>query len=227
MSGVVVVAPHNTLGFDCNAPVDDEGARAFYEHGFRFALRYVPRVTPKSHDLSALEIRALHDAGLAVMAVQHVESERAWVPSKTKGDAYGNVAAATCNALGIPAGVTVWLDLEAVARETTPGTVIAYCNAWYDGVAAEGYVPGVYVGWRCGLTPDQLYNALKFQRYNAAYNLNLDEYPSVRGVCMKQRVPLRSEPPAGIRFPIDIQTVVTDHLGARPTVFAPEGWLRL
>jgi hypothetical protein len=59
--------------------------------------------------------------------------------------------------------------------------VIAYCNAWYDGVAAAGYVPGLYVGYQPGLTGAQLYADLRFQAYWAAYNVDGVSTPHPRG----------------------------------------------
>jgi hypothetical protein len=216
--------PAGTLGFDCNNPLDAEGAVAFYEHGYRFAVRYVRRELARTTDLSAAEIQRLHDAGLAVGVVQHVESESSWVPSTDKGNEYGVNAAAACGLIGIPQGVVIWCDLEGVAKGTPAATVLAHCNAWFDAVAGQGYVPGIYVGWRCGLTPDQLYRGLKFSHYWGAYNLNADEEPSVRGIQMKQHAALRKDVPSRVGFPIDTDSVKADKLGGLPTMYAPDGW---
>jgi hypothetical protein len=53
---------------------------------------------------------------------------------------------------------------------TAAADVIAYCQAWYIAVHSAGYVPGIYVGYDTGLTPDQLYNSISFQHYWQAYN---------------------------------------------------------
>ncbi|HEV8448598.1 MAG TPA: glycoside hydrolase domain-containing protein [Gemmatimonadaceae bacterium] len=219
------VAPAGTLGFDTNTPLDAEGAVAFYEHGYRFAVRYVRRVLARANDLSVAEIQRLHDAGLAVSVVQHVESETSWVPSVDKGAEYGANAAAATGLLGIPQGVVVWCDLEGVARGTPAATTLAHCNAWFEAVAGQGYVPGIYVGWHCGLTPDQLYRGLKFAHFWGAYNLNSDEEPAIRGLQMKQHAALHKDVPAGLPYSIDVDTVRADNLGGLPIVYAPDGWL--
>lgn len=220
----VVIIPSGARGFDANAVIDAEGARAFFERGYRFAVRYVPRVQSRPNDLSAAEIQDLTDAGLAVMPVQHVESESSWVPSGAKGARYGDTAAAACREVGLPHGVTVWCDLEGVKAGTSHAVVIRHCNAWFDSVRAAGYQPGLYVGWHSGLTSDELYHKLRFERYWAAYNLNADQEPAVRGVQMRQHSATHADVPAGILFEIDTDTVRADRLGALPTAFAANGW---
>lgn len=187
MNGVAIAAPGGIKGFDCNTFVSTDSGRALHALGHRFALRYVRRLQPRSNDLSTAEIENLFKAGLALMPVQHVESESSWLPSDEKGRMFGDNAASSCLALGIPKGVTVWLDLEGVATGTPAEAIVRYCNLWFQRVAAVGYQPGLYVGWHCGLSPEQLYTRLRFQRYWAAYNLNRDQEPATRGVCMKQR----------------------------------------
>jgi hypothetical protein len=217
----VQAIPAGMRGFDCNVPVTYAAARAFVDAGYRFAVRYVPRVVSKPHDLTREEVANLHRAGLAVMPVQHVASETAWTPTAALGARYGITAGATAQTLGIGAGTTVWLDLEGVAPSVGAYDIIGYCNAWWGHVHAIGYQPGLYVGWHAGLTPMQLYRALKFSRYWAAYNLNRDQYPAVRGVCMKQGA---GKPPSGIGYPIDTNLVHADALGGLPQAWAPDEW---
>lgn len=223
MKGQVITAPSALKGFDCNSIVSTEAGRRLHALGHRFAVRYVRRNQVRSNDISTAEINQLFSAGLALMIVQHVESDRSWTPDATKGAQYGDNAASSCLALGIPRGVTVWLDLEGVAVGVPDEQVIRYCNIWYDRVAAVGYQPGIYVGWHAGLTADQLYRRLKFSRYWAAYNLNVDQYPAVRGICMKQREPTVEESRA-VTFPIDGNTIKADKKGDLPTLFAPQEW---
>jgi hypothetical protein len=223
MNGHAIVSPSGIKGFDCNSVVTTQAGRALHALGHRFAVRYVRRSQPRVNDISEGEIAQIFPAGLALMIVQHVESDRSWKPDDTKGAQYGDNAASSCLALGIPRGVTVWLDLEGVAEGTDAEQIIRYCNIWYDRVAAVGYQPGIYVGWHAGLTPDQLYKRLKFSRYWAAYNLNRDQEPAVRGVCMKQREPTVPESQA-VTFPIDGNSIRPDKAGDLPTLFAPEEW---
>lgn len=219
------LAPAGALGFDANARLDATDATILRAAGYTFAVRYLPRLhaaldNPKYHDLNADEVDTLHAAGLAVMAVQHVESETSWVPTDDKGTLYGNTAALVAAACGLPRGTTLWLDLEGVADGVADTDVMAYCFAWFAQVEGCGFQAGLYVGWHSRLSPQQLYQ-LPFTRYWGAYNLNADEFPAVRGICMKQRAAVR---PAGIAFDLDADVVHADAKGDLPTVFAPDGW---
>lgn len=124
--------------------------------GFTFAIRYLSRGTPEEEgDLDAQEVSDILGAGLALMAVQHVQNA-GWVPSQELGAQYGQAAATNAQAAGLAPGVTLWLDLEGVASDTPADTIGQYCNAWFQAVSAGGYRPGLYVGADCGLTGDQL-----------------------------------------------------------------------
>jgi hypothetical protein len=125
------------------------------------------------------------------MVVQHVAMP-GWHPTGSLGASYGAIAAEESRMVGVPQGVAVWCDLEGVARRdehgdrTDPRDVISFCNEWHDAVKLAGYDPGLYVGDSCILNAHQLYYNLKFRRYWSAYNLNRDQFPEVRGVCMWQ-----------------------------------------
>jgi hypothetical protein len=208
--------------------VSAASAIAFRRRGYRFCVRYVRRNKPHPSALSAAEARSLLNAGIGLMLAQYVESDTSWIPSAAKGTKNGDVAAAEAEKLGVPWGVTVWCDLEGVAPEGTPAQkVIDYCNRWHIAVAGAGYVPGLYVGYRAGLTPTQLYRSLRFSHYWGAYNLDADKYPATRGLQMKQlRAGLRdSVSETGIDFQVD--RISADKLGGRPTLLAPAGWPEL
>lgn len=224
MSGAVHAAPAGLRGFDCNTKVTPAIAAAYYGLGFRFCVRYVPRTEPGNpYDLDASEAQVIMMAGLGLMAVQHVKPEN-WVPTPALGSAYGAVAARRAAACGLPNGTSVWCDLEGVAVGTPAEQVIGYCNSWYDQVAAFRYKPGLYVGWHCGLTGMQLYRALKFQSYWAAYNLNAENYPLVRGVQMQQGAAKPGDRPAQHAVEIDTDVTRTDALGGQAMVWGPECW---
>lgn len=223
MSPLVVPAPDQARGFDCTVMLSDEGAAAFQAHGYAFAVRYVSRAdAPNRNDLAAPETERILAAGLGLMAVQHVESELAWVPTEAKGLANGKAAAAGVAAAGLPAGAMVWCDLEGVARSVGCDAVIGYCHAWWDVVHRSGFVPGLYVGYHARLSPEQLYN-LPFEHYWAAYNLNADEYPATRGCQMHQWAARGSDRPPGIGFEFDVNTVLADNLGGLPMMVTAGG----
>lgn len=224
LPGHVYSVPDGVRGFDTAQTVTASAALAFRRAGFRFAVRYVRRDKPHASALKANEARSLLSVGIGLMIVQYVESETAWTPSATKGTRNGGIAAIECELLGVPWGVTVWCDLEGVAPGTSSKRVIDYCNAWHAAVSGAGYVPGVYVGYRAGLTPTQLYRALRFAHYWGAYNLNVDQYPGVRGIQMKQSKARASERPHGVSIDFQADRVRADALGGRPTLLALEGW---
>jgi hypothetical protein len=151
--GHVFTAPDGVRGFDTASTVTPSAAAALYKHGFRFAVRYVRRDKPHASALSAKESKYLLDAGLGIMPVQYVESDTAWKPTAAKGSRNGQIAAEEADKLDFLWGVTVWCDLEGVAVGTPAQSVIDYCNRWHSEVSRAGYVPGLYVGYRAGLTP--------------------------------------------------------------------------
>jgi hypothetical protein len=223
-NGRVATAPSGTKAFDTNTVVSLNASRAFAAKGYRAVARYVPRLTARANDLSTGEIDNIFMGGLAVMPVQHVESAESWTPTDDKGRQYGHGAADHCLAIGIPGGTNVFLDLEGVAIGTPHEQVIRYCNYWHDVVASAGYLPGIYVGWHTILTPDELSRRLKFTRYWGAYNLNGDQMPSGRGLCMKQHEAKAGDKPDGISYEIDVDSISPDKQGGLPVVFAPQEW---
>ena len=207
------------LGIDTNNVIKASSASDLVKAGYSFALRYIPRTsiaTSIPHDLNCAELGIIRKAGLLIMPVQHVENESRWVPTADKGHLYGEYAGTYCNILGIERNTTVWLDLEGVGVDVNASIVIEYCNNWYDKVVLAGYKPGLYVGWRAGLSATRLYKDLKFALYWGAYNLNKDQFPITRGLCMKQSLPrlVESLDIPTINFNKDL--VFADLLGSLP-----------
>lgn len=227
LPGHVFAAPDGVRGFDTAETVTQSAAAAFRRHGYRFCVRYVRRDKPHASALSPKEAKYLIAAGIGLMLVQYVESDTAWIPSAVKGTKNGEIAASESEKLGVPWGVTVWCDLEGVRPGTPAQKVVDYCNRWHAAVSSAGYVPGVYVGYRAGLSRMQLYRSLRFTHYWGAYNLNLNQYPAVRGLQMKQSVRRQRDavPNAGISYQVD--KISADALGGRPTLLALDGWPEL
>lgn len=225
LAGQLFGVPDSVKGFDANQVISDAAARAFVAAGYRFAIRYVRRLAAHATDLQPDEATRLLAAGLAIACVQHVESETSWVPSAEKGATQGMIGAGDVARIGFPAGTMLWLDLEGVATNVPATEVIAHCNAWHTVVSAAGYLPGLYVGWRCGLSASQLYHELPFIRYWSAGNLNNDELPAIRGVCMRQQWRKPPDVPPGVTVDFNVDRVATDERGGRPVVFGPAGWL--
>jgi len=199
-----------TRGFDCNFILSPDKARHYRDQSFAFALRYIRRQHITDHDLTSSEANDILDTGLMLGIVQHVESENSWNPSSAKGEAQAVVAVAELQRIGAPSETQCWLDLEGVNPLVPPKDIVAFCNRWHKILSDAGYETGLYVGWHCGLSATELYHDLAISRYWSAYNLNGDETPAVRGVCMKQYAN------AGDTS-IDVDMVVRDSLGGLPT----------
>jgi Domain of unknown function (DUF1906) len=227
LPGHVFAAPDGLRGLDTAETVTASAAVALRKNGFRFCVRYVRRDKPHASALSANEAKSLLNAGLGIMAVQYVESESSWKPTGAKGSRNGEVAASEAEKLGLPWGVTIWCDLEGVEVGTPAERTIDYCNQWHAAVGGAGYVPGLYVGYRAGLTRLQLYRSLRFTHYWGAYNLNADQYTAVRGLQMKQSRRRPEDLPAGLGFDFQVDRVSADALGGRPTLLALDGWPEL
>ena len=164
LHGTVMEAADGARGFDADRPVSAAVAAKFAGDGYTFCARYLSRGTRQAApDLTAAEAEAILSAGLALVPVQHVAPE-GWTPTAALGTEYGNLAAAHAGAVGFPAGVNVWCDLEGVAAGVTVDAVTGYCAAWFEAVKKEGFVPGLYVGACCVLNRPQL-EALPFAHF--------------------------------------------------------------
>jgi hypothetical protein len=105
--------------------------------------------------MNATRLGYVLDAGLAFMPVT-------FAGEYNDG---GEDECAQLKALGIPAGATVWLDLEGIhAYRMDPITLSAKINSWATAIQAGGWMPGLYVGAPQPLTSKELY-ALKVVRY--------------------------------------------------------------
>ena len=172
LPGTVARAPQGIIGFDSDTKINSAQARQYFARGFRFCVRYVSRddASRKNNekrgtpDLSIDEARTILDAGMAIMAVQHVANP-GWHPTAQLGHTYGENASSYAADAGLPAGVNLWLDLEGIAKGTSHQDIIAYCNAWFDAATTSGYVPGVYVGFDVFLSSDELFFDLKMKHY--------------------------------------------------------------
>lgn len=214
--------PSGSKGFDCNTRVTADAAQRFYDAGYHFAVRYVRRAGPHDYDLSVREVADLLRAGLGLMVVQHV-APPGWIPTPGVGRIYGEIAAREADAAGVSAGTTLWCDLEGVKHGTPHADVIGFCNSWYDAVRSGRFSPGLYVGDSCGLTANELYRNLRFRRYWAAYNLNRDEYPAIRGAQMRQHAAVKSDHVAGIDYEFDVNIIGRDAMGDSPRLLLPSG----
>ena len=173
LSGRIQKAPAGSKGFDTDVPLSLAKAKQFKDDGYVFCARYISRLSTDDEvangDLTRAEAENILNAGLGLMAVQHV-SRTGWQPTGSKGTVYGNNAVNNAIFSGLPPGINVWLDLEDALTGVdraglSDSDVINYCNNWFDRVSSAGYVPGVYVGFDAVLDSDQLFHSLNCQHY--------------------------------------------------------------
>ncbi len=204
----VAAASHvGALGFDSVQAIASvaQGQR-MYASGMRFAMRYLGTTTPTEVDM-------LHSAGLAVMPVTY-SRKPGWVPSASLGHADAIVALAHLKALGIPRGVTVFLDLEGPGGHAQD--VVDWVNAWAADMKTAGYDPGLYVGYGTLLTSHELM-ALGVDRYWHSISRVTDSSGALAepgcGWCVYQLQPSRMW--EGVW--IDVDVIQADYQGRLPT----------
>lgn len=131
---------------------------------------------------------------------------------------------AQLKALGIPAGCTVWLDLEGMkAWKTDPKVLIAKIEAWAAPIVAAGYIAGLYCGVPQPLSSEELWALKGITRYWKGQGRQVDRYgelaePSGCGWCMYQMYPSYNmgSPPVWV----DSNMVGQDYKGRTPTMVA-------
>jgi len=217
LRGTVTTAGNGFHGFDTDSQLTQGHAAAFREMGFQFCIRYLSRSTPQAGgDLSPEEAQAILEGGLSLMAVQHV-MKPGWVPTVALGAQFGAAAATNAQGIGLPPGVTVWLDLEGVRSGVETEDVIGYCNAWFDSVAGVGYEPGIYVGSNCALNGDELFWRLRTKHYWRSGS-SVPDVPH-RGYQLVQRISPERDSVNGVEIDRDLCT--PDILGGAATWLAP------
>lgn len=129
---------------------------------------------------------------------------------------------AQLRALGIPPGVTVWLDLEGrKAWDTEASKLLGLIEAWAAPISAAGYVAGLYCGVPQPLTGKQLYKLSGITRYWKGQGRQVDRPTGAIaepdcGFCMTQMYP--SITLAGVL--VDANMVGQDYRGRLPTMLA-------
>jgi Domain of unknown function (DUF1906) len=217
LPGRVAPVAAGNIGLDTDTIITPAVAAGLFASGFRFSVRYLSRTQPQSAtDLSPAEATNILGAGLGLMAVQHCDRQ-GWSPTAALGNQYGLAAAVNATSVGLPSGVTIWLDLEGPLASTPAENVIAFVNAWASQVSTPtyNYVPGLYVGFQDILTSDQLYWRLRLKTYWSSASTVPDV--AQRGYCMIQS--LAPSPVDGIS--IDRDVVQFDNFGGVPTLLLP------
>lgn len=200
-----VQARFPALGVDTVAKIDASHAAALYGAGMRFAMRYLGSIT-------AQEIAGLTGAGLMVSFICYPPQHSGWAPTASDGLARGKAAVVQAKALALPAGVTIWIDLEGCRGPASATT--AWCEAFAAELVAAGYQAGLYVGAAPGgLNSAELYALKKVTRYWHSCSRSIPE-PANRGYCLEQLYK-PNQTIAGVV--VDVNCVRHDFLGCLPT----------
>lgn len=195
---LVETAYVGALGFDTDTKLDAIHAGRLASAGYHFCVRYLSLGAAQPGDLDAQEVQVIIPS-LALMAVQHVR-EPGWIPNALMGRADGEAAVKNALRAGIPAGVSVYWDLEGCAQVSRPADVVAFADAWYHEVRGAGFLPGVYVGASCILDAHDLYHKLPFSQYWRSFSRVPDV--DVRGYSMLQLYDTQTV--AGTAIDIDV-----------------------
>lgn len=179
--------PPGSRGTDSVQDIRPDQAKALRASGFDFAVRYL-------HNTTRDEVEGIISAGLGFMPVTYA------------GAFNGADAVAHCAAIGLPTGVTVWLDLEGQnVFHLDPQIVIDSVNAWARPVRAANFQPGLYVGVPQPLTSEELY-ALAVVRYWRGQGSIRDRHNALAepkcGWCVYQTYP--SQMRCGVYVDVDI-----------------------
>lgn len=196
------LATFPAFGIDTVMPLDVAACRFLVREGFHFVVRYLGKLTPE-------ELRTVLCSGLALMPVT-TSRKPGWTPSGELGERDGDNALLYLQALQIPEGVTVWLDLEGSAGPAR--ATIDWVNAWSLVVLSAGYQPGLYVGANAGLDSEQLWQLPYVTRYWRSCS-KVPE-PANRGWCIQQLKPWNQKLGPLV---VDIDVIEHDYRGDLPT----------
>lgn len=216
LAGTLQTAAPGLKGFDTDTPITASAAQQFKVQGYSFCVRYLSLVTPQqTGDLSNAEANYILGGGLALSAVQHPTN---LTLTAALGTEHGNNAATNAASIGLPRGMVLWCDLEAVDGNIPNSSItISYCQAWFTAVQSAGYVPGLYVGVGTGLSGSQLYD-LPFTHYWES--CSSVPTPEPRGYQMMQTC---YAPPGLVvnNYNIDTDVTQNDHEGGAVVWLAP------
>jgi len=148
----------------------------------KFVWGYVPLPGNRSAwDMNADRLRALCDAGLCVMLVQHCR-KGLWMPSAEQGAEDGLCAGNYAKGIGYLSDCHIAMDDESL--KVGGPAMFAHATAWCgpNGVRVGG-TPVIYEGFDPGLSPSQEYLIPDVNRYWGAYG---PWDVSKRSVCCRQ-----------------------------------------
>ena len=190
-----VPAPFPAMGVDCVSTITAASAAALAAAGVQFCVRYLGGLT-------ADELETILVAGLAVSPVTYAD----------RFDAAETLA--ELQALNVPQGVTVWLDVESVKTDPT-----SQINAWADALSGAGYQPGLYVGANIGPPDNPLLAEALYKLRVVRYWASMSNVPTPQcGWCLRQLYPTTKI--AGV--PVDVDVTQCDWEGRTCTMVSAD-----
>ena len=213
------------LGFDASTEITKQQAEYLYAAGYRVAFRYIDRVVtdpdkaPRDwpRNLTTGELATLLDAGFCVSPVQYYSTNYESIMkgkrfSRDYGAQMGDAAAENCRRLGMPQGITVWMDLEDCG-DASPQMAYDYCDGFGERMVSHGYAPGLYYGSGLGspgaggyITGALLYSLPRYRAYWRAASA-VPQIPN-RGCTVVQSTEVK-ETVFGVR--LDQDMICIDH----------------
>lgn len=188
-SRAVPSAVNLTWGVDTLLTLTRESAIALVAKGCAFRGGYVDHVTPQ-------EIADQLSVGLAFTPIGYaMQLDGAHLVRRLRE-------------LNVPAGVTIWLDVEGLELEANE--TILRVNGCANTLQVAGFEAGMYVGAGCPLSSNQLTN-LAVTRYWHSCSRALTP---ARGYCMRQ---LRPDDVLVAGVKVDVDVVEPDYQGDVPT----------
>jgi Domain of unknown function (DUF1906) len=165
----IIVPQIGARCFDHFGELTPEQAAAMKGAGFDGTFAYV-------EDLTSAQLQVRLAAGLWVAFV--IEGLGAAIPTAALGESMGTSASALLRAMSVPAGVTVFADLEDGQGTNGAPSWQAFGAAVNIATAQAGDIPGAYVAEGTGMTGAELY-ALPARRYWKGAARILDRFGQV------------------------------------------------
>ena len=145
-------------------------------------FRYVRLpMNASADDISGPELSRIIARKLACALVQHVYLP-GWNPELTSGAKAALVGMEHASSVFYPKDATIFVDIEGVAEKTSARP---YTYQWQNTLLSANCDPGLYYGYDCGMSPDELWQAPGKHYYAAP---NQPDVPN-RGPCVRQRYP--------------------------------------
>jgi hypothetical protein len=199
--------PDGALVVDCFQPLDLASCLQLAALGMKACLRYTDSLTSREIEWIT------EDAHMGLMLVKACR-KGGWVPTPLAGTSDGHAISHAAARLGLPKGVSAWIDLEGSGG--TADSEAVYANAAF---AEMGYaLGGIYVGAGCHMDAFALYHDLTCSRYwKSGSNVPT---PADRGFCLVQEPPLDRELPGLPGRLFDVSRATADAKGGRAVMAA-------